>query len=177
MWITLFGNVMPSNIVDNYVSNIVWQSGGQCIPLYLTITTTMTYEQGLKLNKAKAKMFTKLVKGQRHTININYSYTVTVEIISVRDPKSSSTYSNFKSNVKVIECLKKVPMRDGSHNHVRNEYGELVYEDKSVTSVTRCKVNSFNGTIRTKVGNELSKVSPMFSIETWNVNIDRVIWP
>jgi len=177
MWITLFGYVMPSNIVDNYVSNIVWQSGGQCIPLYQTITTTMTYEQGLKLNKAKSTMFTKLVKGQRHTINLNYSYTVTVEIVSVRDPKSASTYTNFKSNVKIIECLKKTPVRDASLHHVRNEYGELVYEDKSVTSVTRSKVNSLNRTIRTKVENELSKLSPIFSIETWNVSVDRVIWP
>jgi hypothetical protein len=137
----------------------------------------MTYEQGLKLNKAKATMFTKLVKGQRHTINLNYTYTVTVEIVSVRDPKCSSQYTNFKTNVKVIECFKKVNKRDNNLRAMRNDIGEYIYEDVNVTSVPRDKVNSLNKTIRTKVENELSRVSPMFSIETWNVTVDRVIWP
>lgn len=137
----------------------------------------MTYEQGLSLNKAKAKMFTKLVKGQRLTINLNYTYNVTVEVVSVRDPKSSSIYSNFKSNVKVISCLKKVHKRDSNFSAIRDEDGQYIYEDKEVSSVSRHRVNELNKTIRSRMGNELGKVAPMFSIETWNVNVDRVIWP
>jgi hypothetical protein len=137
----------------------------------------MTYEEGLKLNAFKAKMFTKFVKGQIHTITINYTYNVVVEIVSVRDPKCSSKYSNFKTNVKVVSCIKKVVRRDVKNTIVMDENNQIIYDNVEVKSIPRNMINSVNRTIRVRVENELSKLSPFFSIETWNVNVDRVLWP
>jgi len=127
----------------------------------------MTYEEGISFNKTKADMFNKLAKGQTYTFQINHSYNITVKVISVRDPKSSSTHAHFPTNVKVISCIKVIVGTDG----------KVVYEGREVCSVPRSRVNSANNTIRNKVQNELGKYAPIFSINHWCVRADKVIWP
>jgi len=137
----------------------------------------MTYEEGISFNKAKADMFNKLAKGQTYTFQVNHSYNITVKVISVRDPKSSSTHAHFPTNVKVISCIKSFVARDANHNVIVGTDGKVVYEDREVRSVPRSRVNSANNTIRNKVQNELGKYAPIFSIEHWCVRADKVIWP
>jgi hypothetical protein len=137
----------------------------------------MTYEEGISFNKAKADMFNKLAKGQTYTFQINHSYNITVKVISVRDPKSSSTHAHFPTNVKVISCIKSVVSRDVNNKVIVGTDGKVVYEGREVCSVPRSRVNSANNTIRNKVQNELGKYAPIFSIAHWCVRADKVIWP
>ena len=137
----------------------------------------MTYEEGISFNKTKADMFNKLAKGQTYTFQINHSYNITVKVISVRDPKSSSTHAHFPTNVKVISCIKSVVSRDVNNKVIVGTDGKVVYEGREVCSVPRSRVNSANNTIRNKVQNELGKYAPIFSIEHWCVRADKVIWP
>jgi hypothetical protein len=147
---------------------------------YLCMTykhnNNMTSQQGRELNKAKAKMFSRLVSGQNVTIDSLYGdgTTAVVKIMNIRDPKTSSTYTRFKLNVQVVSFRGLRPVWDNGRC-LRDENGRLLKVEGDIRP-SRSNVNSYNRAIRREVERMINKYAPMFSIETWLLEVDRIIW-
>ena len=148
------------------------------IYLCMTNTITMTPERKAKmdLNKAKASTFTKLVKGMTVEVNLCYHTNVTVEIQTIRDPKTDWDYTDFKFNVKVLKGTTKTYKRDENMNRIKDGDGRYVMIDCDMKGVRRDRVNQFNREIRRAIEHKLERYSPMFSINQWRMKCDKVQW-
>lgn len=138
----------------------------------------MTPEQKVNrhINKIRAKMFTKLAKGMTVDVTVNCHTVVTVEVQTIRDPKTDWSYTDYRFNVKVIKGVTKVYQRDNNCNRIKDGDGRYVLVDTEMKSVRRDRVNCFNRDIRRVVERELEKYSPMFSINQWRLKCDKVQW-
>lgn len=120
-------------------------------------------------------MFTKLMKGKTFTFNLGLRTTVTVQVQSIRDPKTDYDYTPFRFNVKVISGVMEVPKRDG-YMRVKDENGDYVYEEHKMRYPIRSRVNYHNRDIRNRIERELESYAPMFSINRWRLKCDKVDW-
>ena len=153
-------------------------SVGDSLYLCMTNTITMTPERkaNMSLNKAKAAMFTKLAKGRTIEVNLGCHTNVTVEVQTIRDPKTDWNYTDFKFNVKVIKGTTQTYKRDENMNRLKDANGRWILVDQEMKFVRRSRVNSFNSSIRRVVERELEKYSPMFSINQYRMKCDKVQW-
>lgn len=131
-----------------------------------------------KLNKFKADMFTKLIKGTKMDICLGNSNNnnVTIELQSIRSTNETYDGSLFKFNVKVIRGTQKSLKRDENRELVVDENGNYVSVETEMKFVSRGRVNIFNRTIRSRVERELEKYCPVFSIGSWRIKCDKVQW-
>lgn len=129
-----------------------------------------------KLNKFKADMFTKLIKGTKMDICLGNSNNVTIEIQSMRSTNETYDGSLFKFNVKVIRGTQKTIKRDENRKIVMGENGNYILVETEMKYVSRGRVNNFNRTIRSRVERELEKYCPVFSIGSWRIKCDKVQW-
>lgn len=130
----------------------------------------------MSLNKAKAAMFTLLAKGRTINVNLGNYTNVTVEVQTIRDPKTDWNYTDFKFNVKVINGVTKIYKRDENMNKLKDADGRWILVDYEMKSVRRSKVNEYNKDIRRVVERELDTYSPMFSINQYRLKCDKVQW-
>jgi len=130
----------------------------------------MSEEQILKFNKYVAKhtkkvMIDKVIEVERYRMKLK------VRVCSVIPP--NGRWGNFRVNVKVLDTMVEMAVRDDAGFIVRDNNGNIVY--KYVNRKLRTtEVRSVNNEVRRRVGYRVEEMIEFFGIESWRVNVEKV---
>lgn len=130
----------------------------------------MSEEQILKFNKYVAKhtkkvMIDKVIEVDRHRTKLK------VRVCSVIPP--NGRWGNFRVNVKVLESMVEMAVRDDAGFIVRDNNGDIVYKYVP-RRLRRSEVNWVNNEIRSMVGYRVEEMIEFFGIESWRVKVEKV---
>jgi len=136
----------------------------------MSYNNSMSEEQILKFNKYVAKhtkkvMIDKVIEVDRHRTKLK------VRVCSVIPP--NGRWGNFRVNVKVLESMVEMAVRDDAGFIVRDNNGDIVYKYVP-RRLRRSEVNWANNEIRRRVGYRVEEMIEFFGIESWRVNVEKV---
>ena len=136
----------------------------------MSYNNSMSEEQILKFNKYVAKhtkkvMIDKVIEVDRHRTKLK------VRVCSVIPP--NGRWGNFRVNVKVLESMVEMAVRD-SHGFIVRDNNENIVYKYVPRRLRRSEVNWANNEIRRRVGYRVEEMIEFFGIESWRVKVEKV---